>query len=149
MYGDLMNRNNLIRVTVLNFISGLIIAGVGCYFLETFNLNEVLYIGNLFGLYFFTVFGIEILINAREIENNAKRFLYVILFIIVFDAAFMLIMPLIFGYAGFNAADSLTLVFNGAQKDFILTTTFYLTVFALIMLLFNFILYRSEKRLGE
>lgn len=145
-----MNRTNFIRVIILNFISGLVIAGVGCYFLETFKLNEVLYIGNLFGLYFFVVYGMEILIEAREIENNYQRFLYLIFFILVFDFAFLAIMPLIFGFTGFNAADSLVLIFNGVQIDFVLTTVIYLSVFALIMILFNYLLYRSDKNLlGE
>ena len=145
-----MNREHFIRVVLLNFISSLIIAGVGCYFLVTFQLNEVLYIGNLFGLYFLTVYGMEILIDAREIDNNAQRFMYLLIFIMVFDIIFMIIMPLIFGYDGFNASDSLSFVFNGAQFDFILTTLFYLTVFALIMILFNIILYRQELNLlGE
>lgn len=145
-----MKRQNFYRVIILNFVSALIIAGVGCYFLATFNLNEVLYIGNLFGLYFLTVYGMEILIDAREITNNAQRFMYLLIFILVFDVIFMLVMPLLFGYAGFNAADSLTFVFNGAQFDFILTTLFYLSVFALIMIIFNLILYRKELNLvGE
>ena len=56
----------------------------------------------------------------------------------------MVIMPLIFGPAGFNAADALTFVFNGAQFDFILSTLFYLSVFAILMIIFNIILYRQE-----
>ncbi|WP_407422911.1 hypothetical protein [Methanobrevibacter sp.] len=144
-----MVRKNFLRVILLNFASALIIAGVGCYFLATFQLNEVLYIGNLFGLYFLTVYGMEILIDAREIDNNAQRFMYLLIFIMVFDVIFMAVMPLIFGHDGFNAADSLTFVFNGAQFDFILSTLFYLTVFALIMILFNVILYRQELGLGE
>lgn len=145
-----MVRKNFLRVIILNFASALIIAGVGCYFLRTFNLNEVLYIGNLFGLYFLTVYGMEILIDAREIGNNAQRFMYLLIFIAIFDIIFMIVMPLIFGSEGFNASDALTLVFNGAQFDFILSTLFYLSVFALLMIIFNIILYRQELRLlGE
>lgn len=145
-----MVRTNFIRVILLNFASALIIAGVGCYFLATFQLNEVLYIGNLFGLYFLTVYGMEILIDAREISNNAQRFMYLLMFIAVFDIVFVIVMPLIFGSAGFNAADALTLVFNGVQFDFILSTLFYLSVFALLMIIFNIILYRQELGLlGE
>lgn len=139
-----MVRKNFLRVIILNFISALVIAGVGCYFLLTFNLNEVLYIGNLFGLYFLTVYGMEILIDAREIDNNAQRFMYLLIFIAVFDIIFMIIMPMIFGPEGFNAADALSLAFNGAQFDFILSTLFYLSVFALLMIIFNIILYRQE-----
>ncbi|MBR2557963.1 MAG: hypothetical protein IKE95_06335 [Methanobrevibacter sp.] len=145
-----MDRVHFIRAILLNFASALIIAGVACYFLATFNLNEVLYIGNLFGLYFLTVYGMEILIDGREIDNNAQRFIYLLIFIIIFDILFMVIMPLIFGHAGFNAADALTFVFNGAQFDFILSTLFYLSVFAILMIIFNIILYRQELGLmGE
>lgn len=128
-----------------NFITAFIISFVACYFLKTFNLTDVLHIGNLFGIYFLAVYGIDILVEGGKVQNNHERFLYAIGFIVIFDILFVLLIPLFFGPNSFSVVDYLTVVFNGAQIDLILNTPVYLAIFAILILIFNFILYRHDK----
>ena len=136
---------NLARVVVLNFITAFIIALITCDILFSFNLKEVLYIGNLFGLYFFAVYGINMLIQGQKIENSYRRILIALIFIIVFDIAFLIAVPLLFGPDALAPFDSLTLIFNGVRLDLILSTIVYLVIFGLIILFFNYLLAKAKK----
>ncbi len=148
-FGDLMKWSGLPRVILLNFISSLIISIVVCYILYTYGLTEVFYIGNLFGLYFFTIYGVKILVEAGKIPNNYYRFLVVLLYILIFDIVFMALIPVIFGPKALITYDYLIFA-NGNDPSsvfkFNLSPIFYLTIFAIIMMIFNFILYRIEKK---
>lgn len=86
-----MNDNEFYRVVIINFITALIITLVGCYFLKTLHLMDVMYIANIFGLYFIMVYCIDILVQAGNIQNNYQRFIYAAAFIIIFDLLFMFI----------------------------------------------------------
>ena len=136
--------SNLSRVIIINFISALIIALVGCYFLKTINLNDVMHIANIFGLYFLVIYGIDILIASGDLKNNSQRFLLVIALILAFDGVFLIIVPLIFGNV-FSVPDYLTLVFNGVRFDVTLNAFVYLAIFAVIMIIFNVLLYFKDK----
>ena len=136
---------NFVKVVVFNFITAFIIALVTCDILFSFNLKEVLYIGNLFGLYFFAVYGINMLIEGHKIENNYRRILIALIFIVVFDIAFILVVPLIFGPDALAPFDSLTVIFNGVRMDVILDAMVYLVIFGLLILLFNYLLARARK----
>lgn len=136
--------SHLSRVVTVNFISAMIISFVGCYFLKTVNLTDVMHIANLFGLYFLVIFGIDILIESGDIRNNHQRFLLAIALILVFDLVFLILVPLLFGNV-FSVTDSLVLVFNGARVDLSFNTYFYMAIFAVLMLIFNLLLYLKDK----
>ena len=110
-----MENGSFVRAVIVNFLSAFIISAVACYFLLTYGLTEVIYIGNLFGLYFLVVFGTEILIESGKLQNNIQRFKFVIVNIIVFDILFLIVMPLLFGAHIFDPADNIFIVFGGFQ----------------------------------
>lgn len=149
-FGDYMAGGNLYRVLILNFISSLIIAIVTCDILYAFGLKGGIYLGNLFGLYFLVVYGVNNLVDARQIPNNIHRFLIVIAYIIIFDIAFLIIIPLIFGPNIFPATEYIAINYNGALFNFAFSKEFYLILFAVVMLIFNFLIFRRNKKLyGE
>lgn len=138
-----MVESSFVRAVIINFISAAIITGVTCYFLLEFKLTDVMYIGNLFGLYFLVVFGTDILVDAKKIENNYKRFLFVILNILVFDILFLMLIPLVFGQHVLDSFDTFLMVFNDIEFNLILNAEFYMAVFAILMLIFNYLIYRK------
>ena len=142
-----MAGSNVYRVLILNFISSMIIAIVTCDILYAFGLKGGMYLGNLFGLYFLVVYGVNNLVEARGIPNNFYRFLIVIAFIIIFDLVFVLIIPFLFGPNAFPAAEQMAMNYNGTMFNIVLSKEFYLTLFAVVMLIFNFVIYRRSKRL--
>ncbi len=140
----MMEKGNLIRVLILNFVTSLIIAIVTSDILYSFHLVGGMYLGNLFGLYFLVVYGVNNIVEAEQIPNNYLRFLVVILYIILFDVAFVFIIPLLFGPNAFPATEILSLGYGGAQFDIPLSKEFYLALFAVVMLIFNFLIYRRR-----
>lgn len=141
-----MNRNNFTRATITNIITALIITYVAAYFLSTINLTSVIYISNIFGLYFLVVYGIGNLIESRDIKNNYERFVLAIILIIIFDLLFLIFTPLIFGGNVFAVSDYLVLIFDGVQFNLTMDVIFYLFVFAVLMLIFNFLLYLKDRK---
>ena len=125
----------------------MIIAIVTCDILYAFGLKGGMYLGNLFGLYFLVVYGVNNLVEARGIPNNFYRFLIVIAYIIIFDLVFVLIIPFLFGPNAFPAAEQMAMNYNGTMFNIVLSKEFYLTLFAVVMLIFNFVIYRRSKRL--
>ena len=143
-----MAKKNIYRALLLNFISSLIIAIVTCDILYSFGLQGGMYLGNLFGLYFLVVYGVNNLADAREIPNNVFKFILIMAFILLFDAAFLFIIPLIFGPNAFPATEFMNIDYNGVPFAFKLSKEFYLALFAVVMLIFNFLIYRRDKRWG-
>ena len=141
-----MNKYKIARVITINFATSLIISYVACFLLAKMGLNDVLFIGNLFGLYFLTVYGIDMLVQSGEIPNNKYRFILAIIFIIVFDIVFLYVMPLLFGADAFSTVDYLILVFDGVKFDLIFDVKFYMAIFGLIMLYFNYYIYKKTKK---
>ena len=137
--------SHLSRVVTVNFISALIISFVGCYFLKTVNLTEVTHIANLVGLYFLTIFGIDILIESGDIRNDRQRFIVAIALILIFDLVFLVIVPLLFGDV-LSVTDSMIFVFNGARFDFSFNVFTYMAIYAILMLIFNLLLYLKDRQ---
>ena len=133
------------RVVIVNLISALIITFVACYFLMTFHLTDVLHVANIFGLYFLVIFGIDILVESGDVKNNHERFLIAIALIIIYVAIFLIFVPLIFGSDFLKLSDYLIFVFDGVRFDLTLNVGIYLIIFAVIMLIFNFLLYLKDK----
>lgn len=144
-----MASGNLYRVLILNFISSLIIAIVTCDILYSFGLTGGMYLGNLFGLYFLVVYGVNNLVDARQIPENILKFIVIIAYIVVFDIVFLLVIPLIFGPNAFPATEIIPINLNGVLFNLTLSKEFYLILFAVVMLILNFIIYRRNKRLYE
>ncbi len=144
-----MASGNLYRVLILNFISSLIIAIVTCDILYSFGLTGGMYLGNLFGLYFLVVYGVNNLVDARQIPDNILKFIVIIAYIVVFDIVFLLVIPLIFGPNAFPATEIIPINLNGVLFNLTLSKEFYLILFAVVMLILNFIIYRRNKRLYE
>ena len=99
-----MNRG-IARYLIITFISALIISYVICYFLQMHGLKEVLYIASLFGLYFSVIYGVNVLVEERVVQNNYKRFLLVAAYILIFDIVFIALVPFIFKYDLFSSND--------------------------------------------
>ncbi|MBQ6098560.1 MAG: hypothetical protein IJL02_01695 [Methanobrevibacter sp.] len=140
-----MEHGNLIRVLILNFISSLIIAIVTSDILNAFHLKGGMYLGNLFGLYFLVVYGVNNLVEAHKLPNNYLRFIVAILYILLFDIAFVLIIPFLFGPNAFPPTEYLAMNYSGALFNIALSKEFYLALFAVVMLIFNFLIYRKYK----
>ena len=144
-----MEHGDLIRVFVMNFITSLIIAVITCDILYSFRLYGGMYLGNLFGLYFLVIYGVNNIIEAEKIPNNYLRFVLVIIEIILFDIAFLFVIPLIFGANAFPATEYLSINYNGVLFNAALTKEFYLALFAVAMLLCNYLMYRRHQYYHE
>ena len=140
-----MARKNLYRVVLINFISSIIIAIVTCDIFYVFGLKGGMYLGDLFGLYFLVVYGINNLVEAGKIRSKSFKYALIIVFIILFDALFLLIIPLIFGPDAFPANELWNINFNGIQFALNLSKEFYLILFAVVMLIFNLVIDRRNK----
>lgn len=140
-----MVKTNTVRVLILNFITSLIIAIVTVNILDAFDLNSGVYLGILFGLYFLVVYGVNNLVEAREIPNNYYRFIISLIYIVIFDIAFAFIMPALFGKDVFPPAEKLLLNSGGVNLSLNLSIEFYMVLFAIVVLIFNFIIYRRTK----
>lgn len=143
-----MNRG-LARYLVITFMSALIITYVICYFLQIHGLKEITYVSCLFGLYFSVIYGVNVLVEEKVVENNYKRFLLVAGYILLFDIIFILLVPIIFKYDLFTSNDVIYLTFNGANYSLMLNGIFYIIIFSIIILILNYILYRSDKKIEE
>lgn len=142
-----MEKGNLVRVLIMNFISSLIIAIITSDIFYTFHLIGGMYLGNLFGLYFLVVYGVNNIVEAEQVPNNYLRFVLVILYIILFDIAFIIIVPLLFGPNAFPATEVISINYNGVPFELLLSREFYLALFAVVMLIFNFLIYRRRKNI--
>ena len=141
-----MNRG-IARYLIITFISALIITYVICYFLQMHGLKEVLYIACLFGLYFSVIYAVNVLVEEKVVPNNYKRFLLVVAFILLFDVVFIVLVPFIFKFDLFSTNDVISLTFNGVTYNLMLNGIFFIALFSVLILILNYILYRSDKKI--
>ena len=142
----MMLESHLSRVLSINFISALIISLVGCYFLKTINLTNVMHIANLLGLSFLVIFGINILVESGDIRNGSQRFIVAIAVILIFDLIFLIVVPLLFGNV-FSFTDSFVMPFNGTNIILQFNVYAYLAIYAIIVLVCNLILYLRDRNI--
>lgn len=140
-----MVKSEFYRVVIINFISAIIIALVACLFLDSFDLMDMMYVANIFGVYFLVVYGVDMLVQSGHVPNDYRRFLLVIIFMCIFDVIFLYLVPLLFGSQVFSSADYFSMNFNGSEMKFIFNAKFYMLVFAILMLYFNYRLYKLRK----
>lgn len=132
---------NTVRVVILNFITSFIIAIVTVNILDAFDLTPGVYLGILFGLYFLVVYGVNNLVEASQIPNNYMRFVFSLIYIIIFDIAFFYVMPMLFGADVFPHVEKLLIDYGGANLVLNLSIEFYFVLFAIVVLIFNLIIY--------
>lgn len=141
-----MKNKEFMRSLIMNFITATIVSYVACYFLVTYNIFDGIYLGNLLGVYLFSVFGVNILVESGEIPNDYRRFLFVIFCITIFDFVFVNLIPLLFGPTIFTSLDSILHLTYPMKLDVPLTKEFYLAMFGIAMLIFNFVEYLTLKK---
>ena len=141
-----MVKVNIVRILIVNFISSLIIAIVICDIFYAFGLKGGMYLGNLFGLYFLVVYGVNNLVDARAISENIYLVALMIAEIIIFDLAYVYVIPVLFGADAFPATEFINIGFNGVLFNLPLSREFYLALFAVVVLVFNFLIYRRNKK---
>jgi len=105
-----------------------------------------MYISNIFGLLFLVVFGIEILVESGDVRNNPERFLLAIVLILIYDAIFLIFVPMFFG-SGFLSVSGYAVSIFGMSFVLPLAVITYFIVFAVIVLAFNYVLYLRERRI--
>ncbi len=137
---------HFLRVNIINLISASIITFVACYFLKTFNLNDMLYVTNIFGLLFLVIFGIHILVESGYVKNNHERFLLAIGLIIIYDIIFLIFVPMFFG-SGFLKVSAFPVSLFGMKFMFPLAVVTYFIIFAAVVLVLNYLLYLRERRI--
>lgn len=142
----MVERKRVLRVLIMNFISSLIIAIVTCDILHSFGLKGGMYLGNLFGLYFLVVYGVNNIADAREIPNTVFKFILILAYILLFDAVYLFLIPFLFGPNAFPATELMAVNYGGVPFSIALSKEFYLALFAVIMLIFNYLIYRNDKR---
>lgn len=135
---------NFLRFLTGNFITSLVITYAACFTLATIGLNDVLIIGNLFGLYFLVIYGQNIAVEEGYIENNKERGIFSLCHIIIFDIVFIILMPILFNYDLFLPGDYINIAYNGFEFNFMLNSFFYMFIFAIVILIFNYILYKAN-----
>lgn len=140
---------NFFRVSIFNFISAFLIAIVVSYIFISLKFNLGIYIACLFGLYFLTVYSLNNVVEAREIPNNYLRFISVVILCALFDIVFVFVIPLIFGSNVIPATENVTLNLSGSVFNVPLGRELYFAVIAVVMLIFNFIIYRRQKHLSD
>ena len=133
------------RVIIMNFISAFIIALVACLFLDSFDLMNVMYVANIFGVYFLVVYGVDVLVQSGSIPNDYRRFIVVIILIVIFDIIFLYLIPMIFGAHVFSSVNYMSVNLDGIEMNFMFNAKFYMIVFAILMLYFNYRLYKLRQ----
>lgn len=140
-----MVKGHLTRVSIINFISALIISFVVCYFFKTLHLTQMMHVADLAGLCFLVIFGISILVESGDVRNNYERFILAVALILIFDFAFLVMVPLLFGNV-FSAPDYV-LTLGGVNYTLTSNVFVYLAVYGAIVLIANYALYLKEKKL--
>lgn len=138
-----MNWNDFSKVMFLNFILAMVLTVMLCFALATIKIQDFAYVGVLLGLYVFAGYGVNRLIDDEIIPNNHYRFITAIICIIIYDLAFIYLVPLILGPDFFAASHSLaSWGYDGMWSDFVLNRDSYLIICDVIVLIANFFSYR-------
>lgn len=128
-----MNYSAFFRQLAVNFIGAMIITALISWAMSTTGFGDLIYLGALIGLLVFCVFGLNTLVDEHLIEDNMYRLLLAVFCIAVYDIAFVLLMPLLFGEGILMISHSLA----GFGLDVVLDSTMYLAIFSLIVFLIN------------
>lgn len=125
-----MEYGNFFKSVVMHFIIAVIITLLVSFVLSTVKIDNLAYLGVLFGLYVFACYGVNRLIEDNIIEENYQRFIVAILCIIIFYLFFVYLMPFMFNMNVFSP------VILG--NDLILDSQAIFIIFSIIVLITNY-----------
>ena len=139
-----MEIGNFFRYTVLAFIASIFITLLLYVGLDSLKIEDVIYISAFCGMYVFAAFGINLLVDNGVIENNYGRFVLAIVFIIIYCLVFVYLIPYCFGPDALSNSHTLaSWGYVGVGSDIVLNKEFYLMLFAVIVLIVNYLDYRK------
>ena len=136
-----MSFGDFTKLMVINFISAIIITVIVCWGLLSVSIDNLFYLGALLGMFVFAGYNVNQLIYQKVIPNKPNRFVIAFVCIVIYSQVFMYIMPIIFGPNVFDVNNSLFGLGQIAGVE--LNKEFFLSVFAVIVLLVNFLDYRK------
>ncbi len=122
-YGDFS------KTMILTFLTSAFVTVLLCFVLPSLNFDFLVYIAPLCGLYIFSVYSMDLLIDDGVIQNNYFRVILALICIILYIALFVMVMPMVF--------DSNVILPTVSLANFGLDGLLILEIFALIMLLIN------------
>ena len=136
-----MNVSEFSKSLLMSFLASIAVTIILWFFLYTLHIDYIMYLAALAGMYVFAGFGVNRLVDDKIIENNSSRFIIAIVCILIYSLAFIYLMPMVFGANVFP--EPLDLANFGIGFEMILTTEMILAIFALIVLIVNYLDYRS------
>ena len=139
-----MNFVDFTKLMVISFISSILITVIVCWGLLSIKVENLFYLGALLGMYVFACYGVNLLVDQKVIANNYSRFILAIVCILIYCWAFNYIMPIAFGDSIFGVSNGLDLNTIQLLSGIELNKEFFLTVFAAIVLIINFLDYRKS-----
>lgn len=141
---DISKNKDFARFLITNFISSFIIAAVGCFLLTKIGLYDVLFIGNIFGIYFLIIYGVNVLVEENYVKNTSRN-IFAAIYIFIFDIVFIGLISLLFKFDFFKTTDVIDLTLGGVNINLIFNPIVYLIIFAFVILIFNYLLLRLER----
>ena len=139
-----MKYADFFRFTIIAFISSILITLMLYIVLSSFKIGELIFVAAFFGMYVFAGYGINLLVDNEVIPNNYSRFLLAIIFIIIYSIVFVYMMPMLYGPEVISTSNTLaSWGYSGAGSDIVLNKEFFLTLFAIIVLIVNYLDYRK------
>lgn len=91
-----MEYGEISKLMIMHLIIAVVIMIMVCFGLSTVKIDNLAYLGVLFGLYVFAGYGVNRLIEEKLIEKKSHKYILVIFSIVVFYLFFTYLMPLFF-----------------------------------------------------
>ena len=129
-----MNYGEFSKLMIMHFIIAVAITLMVGFVLSTVKVDNLSYLAVLFGLYIFSVYGVDRAVEEKLIENNYQRFLLAIVCIIIFYLFFTYLMPYMFNMEVFMPVK--------LGDDLILDSQVIFIIFSMLVLIANYFSYR-------
>ena len=140
-----MRIGDFLRYTILAFIASVLITLLLYIGLNSLKVEGLIYLSALCGMYVFAAYGVNLLVDNGVIADGYSRFVLAAVFIVVYCVVFVWLIPLCFGPDVISASHTLAdWGYNGAGSQIVLNKEFFLTIFAVIVLLVNYLDYRKS-----
>lgn len=97
-----MEYGEISKLMIMHLIIAVVIMIMVCFGLSTVKIDNLAYLGVLFGLYVFAGYGVNRLIEEKLIEKKSHKYILVIFSIMVFYLFFTYLMPLFFNMEVFG-----------------------------------------------
>ena len=139
-----MKIGDFLRYTVLAFVASIFITLLLYIGLDSLKIVEIIYLSALCGMYVFAAYGVNLLVDNDVIPNNYVRFVLAIIFINIYGIVFRYLIPYCFGPDVLSNVHTLaSWGYNGIGSDIVLNTDVYMKIFAVIVLIANYLDYRK------